>query len=194
MHNFCNGPSLKQSYSKVPCITSQCIYTCITYGTVPCVTLQKYFRLVLWVHIQDIIVSWISVQSFTNDPLHIQIGQEFLIELVKYKFQGGWFIQFKIQYQLRIKGPKTKCIKTLRDRTFAQIVSQSLWNTHPLSIRSIQSDQGFKQALKTFLFRLALAQWTNSCTVIIAVFLFSFSLKCTVCYVLLFVSFNLLVL
>ena len=66
MHNFSNGPSLMQSYSKVPCITSQCIYTCITYGTVPCVTLQKYFHLVLWVHIQDIIVSWRSVQAFTK--------------------------------------------------------------------------------------------------------------------------------
>ena len=61
----------------------------------------------------NIIVSWRSLQAFTNDPLHIQIGREYFIKLVKYKFQGGWFIQFKIQYQLRIKGPKTKCIKTL---------------------------------------------------------------------------------
>ena len=98
MHNFSNSPSLMQSYSKVPCITSQCIYI----GTVPCVTLQKYFHLVLCtVHIQDIIVSWRSVQAFANDPLHIQIRQEYFIKLVKYKFQRGWFIQFEIQYQLR---------------------------------------------------------------------------------------------
>ena len=122
-----------------------------------------------------IIVSWRSVRAFTNDPLHIQIGQEYFIELLKYKFQGGWFIQFKIQYQLRIKSPKAKCVKTLGDRTLAH-VSQSLWNSHPSSIRSIQSNQGFKQALKTFLFRLAFPQWTNSCTVI-AVFIFSFSLS-----------------
>ena len=96
---FSNGPSLMQSYSRVPCITSQCIYTCITYCTVPCVTLQKYFHLVLYVHIQDIIVSWRYVQAFTKyDPLHIQIRQEYFIKLVKYKFQGGWFIQFKIHY------------------------------------------------------------------------------------------------
>ena len=129
MHNFCNGPSLMQSYSKVPCITSQCIYMCITYGTVPCVTLQKYFHLVLWVHIQDIIVRWRSVQTFTNDPLPKQIGQEYFIELLKYKFQGGLFIQFKIQYQLTIKHPKTKCIKTLGHRTFACVGPASLWNT-----------------------------------------------------------------
>ena len=176
MHNFCNGPSLMQSYSKVPCITSQCIYMCITYGTVSSVTLQKYFHLVLWVHIPDIIVSWRSVQTFTNDPLPIQIGQEYFFELLKYKFQGGLFIQFKIQYQLRIKGPKAKHIKTLGHRTFARVGLASLWNTLPSDIRSIQSVQGFKQALTTFLFRLAFPQWTNSCTVI-AVFLFSFSLS-----------------
>ena len=172
MHNFSNGPSVMQSYSRVPCITSQCIYTCVTYGTVPSITLQKYFHLVLWVHIQ-VIVSWRSVQAFTNDPLPIQIRQEYFIKLVKYTFQGGLFIQFKIQYQLRIKGPKIKCIKTLGHRTFARIGPASLWNTLPSDIRSIQSVQGFKQVLKTFLFRLALAQWTNSCTVI-AVFLFYF--------------------
>ena len=54
------------------------------------------------------IVSWRSIEAFTNDPLHIQSGQEYFIELVKYKFQGGWLIQFKIQYQLRIKGPQSK--------------------------------------------------------------------------------------
>ena len=114
MHNFSNGPSLMQSYSKVPCITSQCIYTCITYGTVPCVTLQKIFSscTVSAYTRYNKIVSWRSVQAFTNDPLPIQIRQEYFIEIVKYKLQGGWFIQFKIQYQLRIKGPKTKCIKT----------------------------------------------------------------------------------
>ena len=133
MHNFCKGPSLMQSYSKVPCITSQCIYMCITYGTVPCVTLQKYFHLVLWVHIQDIIVRWRSVQTFTNDPLPKQIGQEYFIELLKYKFQEGLFIQVKIQYQLTIKRPQTKCIKTLGHRTFALVGPTSLWNTLQIS-------------------------------------------------------------
>ena len=133
MHNFCNGPSLMQSYSKVPCITSQCIYMCITYGTVPCVTLQKYFHLVLWVHIQDIIVRWRSVQTFTNNPLPKQIRQEYFIELLKYKFQGGLFIQFKIQYQLTIKRPKTKCIETLGHRTIARVGPASLWNTLQIS-------------------------------------------------------------
>ena len=72
------------------------------------------FHLVLCtVHIQDIIVCWRSVQSFTNNPLPIQIGREYFIELVRYKFQVGWFIQFKIQYQLRIKGPETKCVETV---------------------------------------------------------------------------------
>ena len=76
------------------------------------------------------------------------------IKLVNYKFQGRWFIQFKIQYQLRIKGLKATCVKTLGDRTFA-CVGQSLWNTLTSDIGSIQSDQGFKQVLKTFLFPLA---------------------------------------
>ena len=138
---------------------------------------KRYFHLVPWVHIQDNkIVSWRSVQAFTNDPLPIQIRQEYFIKLVKYTFQGGLFIQFKIQYQLRIKGPKIKCIKTLGHRTFARVGPASLWNTLPSDIRSIQSVQGFKQVLKTFLFRLAFAQWTNPCTVN-AVFLFSFSLS-----------------
>ena len=112
MHNFSNGPSLMQSYSKVPCITSQCIYICIT---VPCVTLQKIFSscTVSAYTRYNKIVSWRSVQAFTSDLLPIQIRQEYFIEIVKYKLQGGWFIQFKIQYQLRIKGAKTKCIKTL---------------------------------------------------------------------------------
>ena len=63
----------------------------LLHCTVPCVTLQKYFHLVLYVHIQDIIfVSWRYVQAFTKyDPLHIQIRQEYFIKLVKYKFQGG---------------------------------------------------------------------------------------------------------
>ena len=160
-----------QSYSKVPCITSQCIYMCITYGTVSSVTLQKYFHLVLWVHIQDIIVSWRSVQTFTNDPLPIQIGQEYFIELLKCKFQGGLFIQFKIQYQLTIKRPKTKCIK---DPWVQDLCTcwPSLTVEHSSDFRTIQS----VQALKTFLFCLAFAQWTNSCTVTV-VFLFSFSLS-----------------
>ena len=78
---------------------------------------KTYFHLVLCtVHIQDIIVSWRSVQAFTNDPLPIQIRQRYFIKLVNFKSQGGWFIQFKIQYQLRIKGPKATCVKTLGDR------------------------------------------------------------------------------
>ena len=79
--------------------------------------------------------------------------------------------------------------------TFAGVGPASLWNTLPSDIRSIQSVQGFKQAQKTFLFGLAFAQWTNY-TVVYSdcrVFIFIFS-KCTVCYVLVFVSFNLLVL
>ena len=79
---------------------------------------KTYFHLVLCtVHTQDIIiVSWRSVQAFTNDPLPIQIRQGYFIKLVNFNSQGGWFIQFKIQYQLRIKGPKATCLKTLGDR------------------------------------------------------------------------------
>ena len=54
----------------------------------PCVTLQK-------------VISYCTVstytrynwefenQAFTNDPLPIQIGQEYFIKLFKCKFQGG---------------------------------------------------------------------------------------------------------
>ena len=47
----------------------------------------------------------------------------------------------------------------------------------------------FQAGSKDLFFRLAFAQWTNSCTVI-AVFCFTFIFsKCTVCYVLVFFSF-----
>ena len=58
-----------------------------------------------------------------------------------------------VSYELKV--PKTKWC--LGDRAFAG-VGPSLWNTLPSVISSIQSDQGFKQALKTFLFRLAFAE------------------------------------
>ena len=83
-----------------------------------------YFLLVQWVQDNYNNVSWRSVQAFTNDPLHIQFGQEYFIELVKYKFQGRWFTQFKIQYtyQLKIKGPQNiKRIKILGDRAFGGV-------------------------------------------------------------------------
>ena len=126
MHTFSNGPSLMQSCTKVPrtCIT---IYTCM-YKLWYCTLchfamLQNVFSscTVHSTYTRYIFVSWRSAQALTNNPLPIQIGREYFIELVKHKFQGGWFIQFEIQYQLRIKRPKAKCIKTLGDRSFARV-------------------------------------------------------------------------
>ena len=99
MRNFSNGPSLMQSYTKVPC-SCITISTSITYGTVPCVTLQTVFSYCT-VSTYTRYNCEYENQAFTNDPLAIQIGQEYFMELFKYKFQGGWFIQFKIQYQLQ---------------------------------------------------------------------------------------------
>ena len=48
---------------------------------VPIILTQKVGQSV-WV--QGIIVSWRSVQAFTNDPLPIQIRHEYFIQLVKY--------------------------------------------------------------------------------------------------------------
>ena len=100
MRNFSNDPSLMQSYTKVPC-SCITIYTSITYGTVPCVTLQKVFSYCTVSTYTRYNCEYFENQAFTNDPLPIQIGQEYFIKLFKYKFQGGWFIQFKIQYQRR---------------------------------------------------------------------------------------------
>ena len=184
------------------CIT---ISTSITYGTVPCVTLQTVFSYCT-VSTYTRYNCEFENQAFTNDPLPIQIGQENFMELFKYKFQGGWFIKFKIQYQLRawllfslllvfrkaevsakrvtgdepqgtmgreqtagispvVSFPpsfaRTFSSKERRLGTrqaFAGVGPASLWNTLPSAIRSIQSVQGFKRVLKTFLFRLAFAQ------------------------------------
>ena len=101
------------------------------------------------------------------------------LSLVLPKESGSYNLRSKLNCEFKV--PKTKC-KTLGDRTFAR-VGPRLWSTLPSAIRSIRSLQGFKQALKTFWFRLALAQWTNSCTVI-AMFYFHFlQVYCLLCVV-----------
>ena len=66
-----------------------------------------------------------------------------------YKFQGGCFVQFKIHYQQGIKGLQNKVQDPWR---------QSLRSSWPLSVE--HSSLSY-QALKTFLFPLAFAQWNN---------------------------------
>ena len=106
------------------------------------------------------------------------------LKLLSFKESGSYNWRSNTSHELKVS--KTKC-KTLGDRAFVR-VGPSPWNPFPLAIGSNRSAQGFKQALKTFLFRLAFAQWTNSCTVIaVFCFIFIFS-KCTVWYVLVFVS------
>ena len=58
-------------------------------------------------------------------------------------------MQFKIQYQLRIKGPKTKCIKTLGLLLVLAPHCGTLYSSFIYQEYSILSVQGFKQALKT---------------------------------------------
>ena len=85
------------------------------------------------------------------------------------KRSGSYNLRSKLSCEFKV--PKTKW-ETLGDRAFAR-VGLRVWSTLPSAIRSIQSLQGFKQALKTFWFRLAFAQRTNSCKVI-AMFYFHF--------------------
>ena len=85
------------------------------------------------------------------------------------KRSGSYNLRSKLSCEFKV--PKTKW-ETLGDRAFAR-VGLRVWTTLPSAIRSIQSLQGFKQALKTFWFRLAFAQWTNSCKVI-SMFYFHF--------------------
>ena len=117
------------------------------YASVLCVTLFSSCTVSTYTRYNN--VSWRSVPAFTNDPLPM-IGQEYFIKLVKCKFQGGWFIQFKIQYQLRIlKVPKTKHIKTLGDKTFARVaIGPSLWNTLPSSYQEYPECSGFQAGAK----------------------------------------------
>ena len=105
-------------------------YTCITYGTVPCLAL--FSSCTMW-WIQDIIVSWRSVRAcFTNDPLPIQIGQEYVIKLVKCNFQGGWLIQLIRSWyhaSTNYRSQKQIALGPLGSRAFA-CVGPSLWNVN----------------------------------------------------------------
>ena len=77
----------------------------------------------------------------------------YLKKLQSFKESGTYSIRSKTSCELKV--PKTKH-KTLGNRAFTR-VGPSLWNTLPSAIRNIRSVQGFKQVLKTFLFRLAFA-------------------------------------
>ena len=177
MHNFSNDPSLMQSYTKVPC-SCITIYTSITYGTVPCVTLQKVFSYICTVSTYTRYNCEFENQAFfTNDPLPIQIGQEYFIKLFKYKFQGGWFIQFKIQY-----------------------CGHGLCWCWPLTVehssfsyQEYPECSGFQAGAKDLFISFGICPMNQSVYSECGVFVFIFS-KCTVCFVLVFVSFNLLVL
>ena len=139
-----------------------------------------------------IILSWRSVWAFTYDPLHIQIGPEYFIELVKYKFQGGWFIQFKIQYQLRIKSPKAKCIKTLMGTGPLHMLANHC-RTLVLHLSGVSRVIRVQAGAKDLFISFGICPMNQFVYSDCCVFIFIFS-KCTVCYVLVFVSFNLLVL
>ena len=49
---------------------------------------------------------------------------------------------------------KERCLPTLGDRAF-QSASPKLWNSLPAEIRNIQILTSFKQALKTYFFKIA---------------------------------------
>ena len=136
-------------------------------------------------------MSWRSVQAFANDPLHIQIRQEYFIKLVKYKFQRGWFIQIKIQYQLR-----QSALRPLGTGLLL-VLAQPHCGTLFLQISGLSRVFRISSTRKRpFYFVWHLPNEPITVCVVYSdcrVFIFIFS-KCTVCYVLVFVSFNLLVL
>ena len=113
-------------------------------------SVSLYFHLVLWVHIQDIIILWVGDLYRHLLMIHCPYRSDRNISSNWWNvsFKEGRFIQFKIQYQLRIlKVPKTKRIKTLGDKTFAR-VGPSLWNTLPSSCQEYPECSGFQAGAK----------------------------------------------
>ena len=81
-------------------------------------------------------------------------------------------VPYRIQFKILLHVHRALC---LPEDASKFRVGPPLQSTLPSAIRSIRGVQSIKQALKTFLFRVAFAQWTNSrsCTVI-AVYYFPF--------------------
>ena len=103
----------------------------------------------------------------------------YLKKLLSFKESGSYNWRSNTSHELKVS--KTKC-KTLGDRAFVR-VGPSPWNPFALSIRSIRSVQGFKQALKTFFFvwhlpsELIRVQWLR-CFVLLSFSLSALSVMC----------------
>ena len=97
-----------------------------------------------------------SSQGYIHQDL-FGVALVYVKKLLSFKEGASYSLRSITSKELKVS--KTKC-KTLGDRAFA-LLGPSLWNTLPWAIRRIWSVQGLKQALKTFLFPLAFAQWSN---------------------------------
>ncbi|KAF7658064.1 hypothetical protein LDENG_00018050 [Lucifuga dentata] len=62
-------------------------------------------------------------------------------------------IKFRVQYQGLLVIPHSR-LKTKGGRAF-EVVAQTLWNSLPSSLRSVNSADSFKKQLKTHLFKIA---------------------------------------
>ena len=105
-------------------------------------------------------------------PVHralVGIGPVYLKKFLSFKESGPYNLRSNASCELKV--PKTKC-ETHGDRAFSHLLAPHC-GKRSLQLSGVSSVQGFKQALKTFWFRLAFAQWTNWRTVI-AMFYFHF--------------------
>ena len=107
------------------------------------------------------------------------VAPVYLKKLLSYKESSSY--NWRSNTSCKLKVPPKKC-KTLGDRAFVR-VGPSPWNPFALSIRSIRSVQGFKQALKTFFFvwhlpsELIRVQWLR-CFVLLSFSLSALSVMC----------------
>ena len=80
------------------------------------------------------------------------LAPQYLVDLIA--------VAAQLKYNLRSKNAtqlvpvSTRCLSTLGDCTF-QSAASKLWNNLPAEIRNIHSLTSFKQALKTYFFKLA---------------------------------------
>ena len=126
--------------------------------------LQRILNAAAWIvflvskfsHITPLLCNlhWLPVYSSTYVSLVCPLSHP--EKLLSFKESGPYNLRSNTSYETKVPPPPPK--KKWRQGF------HSCWP--PSATRSIRSVQGFGQALKTFLFRLAFAQWTNSCTVV----------------------------